>query len=307
MCSNGLRPDAAVALCKSLRYNSMADYGVAADSEAFAAAAASTPAPGRVWLDSLDCSGSLDLQLSSCITRSGWGGAPANCSDHLQDVMLTCSNAERTPLGSIAITTDGNSVDGGLRVRLAGPDAAAGRGRLEYLYKGEWGSVCDGTFGADEAGAFCRALGFSAGGIMITAGGVAPLPEVLKGGERFHLDTMYCPSAFADVSTCLHSGVGVEACTAANAVALHCYSDGEDSNPAPPPQSGIGADAPPCAFQGKCQLEPALEASGAQARAPPARCQAEFGFSILNSSWVLPSSLRHSRSMLLRENTGNVA
>ena len=34
-------------------------------------------------------------------------------------------------------------------------------GRLEIYLQGEWGSVCDDIFGANEAEVACRQLGFS--------------------------------------------------------------------------------------------------------------------------------------------------
>jgi len=49
-----------------------------------------------------------------------------------------------------------------VHLRLAGPQGPAGEGRLEVLYQGRWGTVCDDGFDFHVATVACRQLGYTA-------------------------------------------------------------------------------------------------------------------------------------------------
>ena len=51
-----------------------------------------------------------------------------------------------------------NPYDG--QVRLTGGDTV-NRGLVEVYCNGQWGTVCDDSFGIDEATTVCRQLGYS--------------------------------------------------------------------------------------------------------------------------------------------------
>lgn len=48
-----------------------------------------------------------------------------------------------------------------VQLRLAGPRGPAGEGRLEVLYQGRWGTVCDDGFDFHAATVACRQLGYT--------------------------------------------------------------------------------------------------------------------------------------------------
>lgn len=47
-----------------------------------------------------------------------------------------------------------------VQLRLVGPGSRPEEGRLEVLYQGQWGTVCDDDFALQEATVACRQLGF---------------------------------------------------------------------------------------------------------------------------------------------------
>lgn len=47
-----------------------------------------------------------------------------------------------------------------MKLRLVGPEGRPEEGRLEVLYQGQWGTVCDDDFALQEAMVACRQLGF---------------------------------------------------------------------------------------------------------------------------------------------------
>lgn len=49
-----------------------------------------------------------------------------------------------------------------VQLRLGGPRGPAGEGRLEVLYQGRWGTVCDDGFDFHVATVACRQLGYTA-------------------------------------------------------------------------------------------------------------------------------------------------
>ena len=93
-------------------------------------------------------------------THNEWGN---NDCSHLEDVGVQCCECSpRLFEQSIHFclfldSTTGNNDE--VQFRLVGSDSES-EGRVEVLYAGEWGTVCDDDFHADEANVVCKSLGF---------------------------------------------------------------------------------------------------------------------------------------------------
>eukprot|EP01012_Entosiphon_sulcatum_P059858 TRINITY_DN8448_c0_g1_i1.p1 TRINITY_DN8448_c0_g1~~TRINITY_DN8448_c0_g1_i1.p1 ORF type:complete len:1989 (+),score=221.56 TRINITY_DN8448_c0_g1_i1:23-5968(+) len=80
------------------------------------------------------------------------------------------------------------------RVRLAGESRL--RGRLEVLYNGEWGSVCDDFFSLRSAAVVCSELGLG--------DAVEYIYRYGGGTGRIHFDDVRCTGAEASIFDCPH-------------------------------------------------------------------------------------------------------
>lgn len=89
-------------------------------------------------------------------------------------------------------------------VRLVG--GSSNSGRVEVYYRGEWGTVCDDSWGINDAKVVCRMLGFSG---AISSPGSARFGE---GTGRIWLDEVNCRGTEASLWDCSKSPWGNENC-----------------------------------------------------------------------------------------------
>ncbi|KAI4872350.1 hypothetical protein NFI96_016873 [Prochilodus magdalenae] len=97
-----------------------------------------------------------------------------------------------------------------LVVRLVG---SASRGRVEVMFNGEWGTVCDDSFDTLDATVVCKMLSFQ------RALSVYKAPP---GTGRVLLDEVRCTGKEKSIFDCPHNGIGVNDCRHEEDVGVSC-------------------------------------------------------------------------------------
>nr|XP_039265426.1 deleted in malignant brain tumors 1 protein-like isoform X1 [Styela clava] len=98
-----------------------------------------------------------------------------------------------------------HKIDHKRKVRLAGGKTEK-EGRVEILYMGEWGTVCDDTWGTNEAQVICEMLDFSEALEAPTNARFGP------GRGRIWLDQVNCGGIETSIGDCLHESWGHHNC-----------------------------------------------------------------------------------------------
>ncbi|XP_063955706.1 deleted in malignant brain tumors 1 protein-like isoform X2 [Lytechinus pictus] len=147
---------------------------------------------GPIHLDGMDCSG-FESVLTQC-DNNGWG--IHNCI-HSEDAGVDCSVSEGT-------------------VRLVdGYDEY--EGRVEILHDGQWGTVCDDSWGDFDARVVCRQLGYSTDNAQAMIGGVYG-----RGTGPIYLDEVGCLGHESSLTDCSNTGWGVHNCVHSEDAGVQC-------------------------------------------------------------------------------------
>ncbi|XP_038048478.1 deleted in malignant brain tumors 1 protein-like isoform X2 [Patiria miniata] len=133
-----------------------------------------------VYLDDVQCTGS-EATLMSC-EHSGIG--QHNCG-HGEDAGVVCNSQ--------------------VGLRLVG-GISRNEGRLEIFLNGAWGTVCDDSWGLQDARVACLQLGFP------NALAATPGASYGSGTGPILLDDVACVGHETDLSSCQHAGIGSHNC-----------------------------------------------------------------------------------------------
>ncbi|GFR41520.1 hypothetical protein Agub_g2216 [Astrephomene gubernaculifera] len=115
------------------------------------------------------------------------------------------------------------SVESQLRRRLNGNDAirlspGSNQGRLEVLYNGTWGTVCDDGFDDRDANVACRQSGF--------AGGRAQWGAYFGAGDGpIHVSRLGCTGTESSIAACAAATWGPTDCEHSDDASVICYDE----------------------------------------------------------------------------------
>ncbi|XP_025103262.1 deleted in malignant brain tumors 1 protein-like isoform X2 [Pomacea canaliculata] len=184
VCGDSFGEEEASVACRMLGLNSTT--AVAVGSYKYGAGS------GPILLDDLRCVGN-ETSLAQCRHR----GLYRHDCGHWEDVGVVCNIPEE------------------LRARIA--DEAVEAGRLEIFYHGEWNTVCDDTFGREEAQVACRMLGFNS-----TEAAAVSSEKYGHGTGRILLLKMECNGNETSLANCKNKVVYISNCDHSHDVGVVC-------------------------------------------------------------------------------------
>eukprot|EP00058_Branchiostoma_floridae_P007725 XP_002593213.1 hypothetical protein BRAFLDRAFT_120139 [Branchiostoma floridae] len=214
VCDDGFDSREATVICRELGFSDYITYY----SNAYYG-----QGNGPIWMDHLNCYG-YESSLQFC-PHDGWG---SHCGHH-EDISVVCGQSMSpepyteqqtdniwrteepttapdswwwtTPWYNWWTNADNTDYYHNFQVRLRGGDYYS-YGRVEVLYNGYWGTVCDHRFDWREARVVCRELGFSD---YITYYDNAYYGQ---GSGPIWMDNLNCYGYESSLQYCRHDGWG---------------------------------------------------------------------------------------------------
>ena len=112
------------------------------------------------------------------------------------------------------VDNDVPSASGALRLAQGGGVYGGSYGRLQVYHDGQWGLVCEGNFGREEAQVACRQLGFADGEEGFGGAGSGGLPFWLKGVQ--------CQGTESRLVNCSHRVLQEHSCGSFDIAGVAC-------------------------------------------------------------------------------------
>ncbi|XP_071506654.1 scavenger receptor cysteine-rich domain-containing group B protein-like [Diadema antillarum] len=153
-----------------------------------------------ILMDNVACSGS-ERMLADCYFR---GRGNHDCS-HREDAGVICSYAED---GAVRL------VDG----------SGSHEGRVEIFHNSEWGTVCDDSWGVNEANVVCRQLGYESA----LSAEISAYFGRGRDNQAIFLDDVDCDGDEEELSECDSDGWGNNNCHHGEDAGVICRHDAEE-------------------------------------------------------------------------------
>ena len=106
-------------------------------------------------------------------------------------------------------------------LRLQGPKARPGFGRVEVFYNGQWGTICDDNWDLNDANVVCRQLGFPRAKAALQGN------DVPDGTGQIWLDDVGCTGNETFLDNCPHQGWGIQNCNHGEDAGVECVIPGK--------------------------------------------------------------------------------